>query len=188
MRRILLTALALFVASTLAPAASAGELAGVSMADQVTVGDDTLVLNGMGLRKKFIIKVYVAGLYLPAKTKDAAKVMADDEARRTVMHFLYGVSDDQLCEAWDEGLEANTPGASAEVTKKFADLCGMMESIEKGQQMVLTYVPGTGTRVEVNGKAKGTVEGPAFARALWATWVGPKPGPGEDFKKALLGG
>ena len=40
----------------------------------------------------------------------------------------------------------------------------------------------------LNGKTKGTLPGKAFADAVLATWIGPEPGPGEDFKKAMLGG
>jgi hypothetical protein len=62
-----------------------------------------------------------------------------------------------------------------------------MEPIKKGNELVLTYVPGEGTEVQVNGKVKGTLPGKATADAILATWIGPKPDPGEDFKKALLG-
>lgn len=168
--------------------AAAGTLAGVTLPDKAEAKGQSLVLNGMGLRKKFVVKVYVAGLYLPQKEKNAQKILSADTPHRMVMHFLYGVSKDQMCEAWNEGLEANTPNASAEVKKGFATLCGWMEPIDKGKQIVMTYVPGEGTHVEVNGKMKGTIPGAATADAILATWIGPKPGPGDDFKKAILGG
>lgn len=44
-------ALILLVAVCLALPAAAGKLAGVTLADQVSVGDKTLVLNGLGLRE-----------------------------------------------------------------------------------------------------------------------------------------
>jgi Chalcone isomerase-like len=53
---------------------------------------------------------------------------------------------------------------------------------------VMTYVPGEGTTVEVNGKSKGTLPGKEVADAILATWIGPDPDPGADFKKAVLGG
>jgi hypothetical protein len=143
----------------------------------------------MGLRKRFVIKVYVGGLYLPQKQRSAQQVLAGDTPYRMTMHFLYGVSKDQMCDAWNEGLEANTPNASADVKKAFSALCGMMGPIDDGQELVLTYLPGKGVDVAIGGKPKGTLEGgPAVADALLATWIGPKPGPGEDFKKAVLGG
>jgi hypothetical protein len=171
----------------LALPAGAGTLADVTMPDKAEVKGQSLVLNGMGLRKKFVIKVYVAGLYLPQKEKSAQKILSGDTPHRMVMHFLYGVSKDQMCDAWNEGLEANTPNPSADVKKAFTTLCGWMEPIDKGKQLVMTYVPGEGTQVEVNGKVKGTIPGAAAADAILATWIGPDPAPGADFKKALLG-
>jgi len=167
--------------------ALAATVAGVNMEDTASVAGQTLTLNGAGLRKKFFIKVYVGGLYLPAKQSSAATILATDGPRRQVMHFLYGVSRDQMCEAWEEGLEDNTKNAGADVKAAFKTLCSWMEPIPKGNRLVLTYVPGTGTTVEVNGKAKGTLPGKATADAILATWIGPKPGPGEDFRNAVLG-
>jgi hypothetical protein len=173
----------------LAVPATAGTLSGVTLPDKVDADGHNLVLNGMGLRKKLIIKVYVGGLYLQQKGKVAAtQVLASDRPYRMALHFIYDVSKEQMCEAWQEGLAANTPKASAEVKKNFQTLCGYMDGVGKGQQLTLTYLPGQGTRVEIAGKAKGTLPGKATADAVLATWIGPDPGPGEDFKKAVLGG
>ena len=172
----------------LALPAAAGTLAGVTLPDRAEVKGQNLVLNGMRLRKKLVIKVYVGGLYLTQKEKNAAKVLAADEPRRMVMHFIYDVSKDQMCDAWEEGLEQNTPNASAEIKKAFTTLCGWMDGVGKGQRLVLTYLPGEGTTVEVGGKTKGTLPGKAVADAILATWIGPDPAPGADFKKAVLGG
>ncbi|HKI00583.1 MAG TPA: chalcone isomerase family protein [Thermoanaerobaculia bacterium] len=183
--RILYSAL---LALFLALPAGAGTLAGVTLPDKAEVKGQALVLNGMALRSKFFIKVYVAGLYLQHKEKTPAAILGADAPRQQVMHFLYDVTKEQMCEAWGEGLEENSPNASAEVKKGFTSLCGWMEPIKKGNRIVLTYIPGEGTHVEVNGKTKGTLEGKATADAVLNTWIGPKPGPGADFKKAILGG
>jgi hypothetical protein len=181
-------ATALLATLTLALPANAGTLAGVTLPDKADAGGQTLVLNGLGLRTKFFIKVYVGGLYLPQKEKNAAAILSGDTPRRMVMHFLYSVKKDQMCDAWDEGLKQNTPKAPADVKKEFQTLCSWMEAIPSGNELVLTYVPGTGTTVEVNGKSKGTLPGKATADAIFNTWIGPDPGPGQDFKKAVLGG
>jgi hypothetical protein len=179
---------AALLALLLALPAGAASLAGVNLPDKAEVKGQSLVLNGMGLRSKFFIKVYVGGLYLPQKEKAAAKVLAEDSPRRMVMHFLYSVTKEQMCEAWNEGLAQNTPKAGADVKKAFTTLCGWMEAIPKGSQLVLTYLPGEGTTVEVNGKTKGTLPGKPVSDAILNTWVGPDPGPGKDFRKAVLGG
>lgn len=187
MRRPIVSLLVLALALVTAPPAMAGSLAGVDMPNRVQVGDDTLTLNGMALRKKFFIKVYVAGLYLPEKQSNAARVLSADAPRQVQMEFLYGVSQDQMCEAWDEGLEANTPNASAAVKQGIQRVCGFMEDADEGDTYTFTYVPGEGTTVAFNGRTKGTVPGKAVADALFASWIGPNPGPGEDFREDLMG-
>jgi hypothetical protein len=185
--RLKITPLLLSLMLLVPMVSSAATVAGVNMEDKTTVNGQSLVLNGAGLRKKFFIKVYVGGLYLPAKMSNPASILGADSPRRMVMHFLYSVSKDQMCDAWEEGLEANTPKATAEVKKDFKTLCSWMEPIPKGNRLVLTYVPGTGTIVEVNGKVKGTLPEKATADAIVSTWIGPKPAMGDDFKNAVLG-
>lgn len=167
--------------------ASAATVAGAKIEDSVSVNNQNLVLNGAGLRKKFIVKVYVGALYLPSKQSNAAAILTADTPRRLVMHFLYDVDKEKMAEAWEEGLEANTPNASPEVKTAFKTLSSWMEDVKEGQRIVLTYVPGIGTTVEIAGHNKGTLGGKAVADAILNTWVGPKPGPGDDFKKAILG-
>lgn len=190
MRTLTVLALSLVLALLTLPVApaDAGELKGVTLADTVDVGDQSLQLNGMALRKKFFVSVYVAGLYLPAPQTDAAGVLAADTPRRMVMHWLRGAGQDAICEGWMEGLSANTPDASAQLEQDFETLCEWTGSAEKNDRYVFTYVPGEGTTVEVAGETKGTLEGKEFADALFASWIGPNPGPGEGFKNDLMGG
>lgn len=160
---------------------------GVTLPTTVTAEGHELVLNGLGLRKKVVFKVYVAGLYLPERSSDAEAILAADQPRRIVLQFLRGVSEDQMCDAMYDGLERNTPGHAPELRTKFDEFCAMMEPIEKGEQFVFTYLPGTGTIIEAKGTRKGVIEGKEFADALFASWLGPDPGPGDGTKKDLLG-
>jgi hypothetical protein len=160
---------------------------GVTMEDSIVVDGQNLVLNGMALRKKFVFKVYVAGLYLPQKETSAEKILGADGMRRLVMHWLMGVGTDKINEAWYEGLKANTPNHSPGLKKQFDTLCSYMEELKDGDLIVYTYIPGKGTAVQVKGKEKGLIKGKEFADALFACWIGPKPGPGEGFKEDLLG-
>ena len=63
----------------------------------------------------------------------------------------------------------------------------MMQDIKKDERLTITYLPGTGTTINIAGTDKGTIAGKEFADALLACWIGPKPGPGDGFKKNLLG-
>jgi Chalcone isomerase-like len=189
MRTLPAALLTLLLAVPAAMPAAAGTLEGVTLPDKVEAEGHSLALNGMGLRKKLFIKVYVGGLYLQQKGKaDGKQLLAADRPFRMALHFLYNVSKEQMCDAWSEGLEANTANASAQVKKDFQTLCGWMDGVGKGQKLFMTYTPGLGTQVEVGGKTKGTLPGKATADAILATWVGSEPAPGADFKKAVLGG
>jgi hypothetical protein len=181
-KTIILIAILLMVAPTFA-----GELKGVKMDDSITVAGKKLVLNGMALRKKFIFKVYVMGLYLPAKEKSAEKILKADTERVGVMHWVRSVGTGKINSGWYEGLEDNTPGYSKELKKKFDKLSAYMDPVKDGDRIVFTYIPSKGTEVKVKGKVKGVIEGKDFADALFACWIGKDPGPGKSFKEDLLG-
>ncbi|MBV8201615.1 MAG: chalcone isomerase family protein, partial [Acidobacteria bacterium] len=74
MRKLLLGALLVTSVQLAAgpPPAAAATLADVTLPDKVDAGGQPLVLDGLGLRKKFFIKVYVGGLYLPARESSPA--------------------------------------------------------------------------------------------------------------------
>jgi hypothetical protein len=160
---------------------------GVNLPLTIDVGGRALHLNGAALRKKAIFKVYVAALYVATKSNSADAILADDAPRRMEMHFLRNVDKKKICDAWDDGLKDNTPDASAEVKAQFTELCTMMDDIKDDQAFVFTYVPGEGTTVSVAGVEKGKIGDKGFSDAMLRTWIGPKPGPGNGFKKNLLG-
>lgn len=164
----------------------AASLAGVTLPDTAQIGSTTLVLNGLGLRTKFMVKVYVAGLYLPQKSSDATVIVNADAPKRIVMYFLHGASKKQMSDAFDESFSDNTPDARKTMQADIDRLFGALEPVKEGDQMVFTYVPGTGTTLAINGNDKMTIAGPAFGRILFSVWLGPKP-PNAGLKKGILG-
>jgi hypothetical protein len=163
---------------------AAATLADVTLPDTVTVGSQTLVLNGLGLRTKLFVKVYVAGLYLDKKSSDAGAILQSDSAKRIVMQFIYGeVSREKLLDAFGDGFKDNAPGASKAQVDQFL---GAVETMKKGEQLVVTYVPGTGTTLTIKGKDKLTIPGFPFAQAVFSVWLGPKPAT-ADLKNGMLG-
>jgi len=164
----------------------AASLAGVTLPDTAQVAGTTLVLNGLGLRKKFVVKVYVAGLYLEQKSSDAGAIIKADAPKRIVMQFVRSVSKNQMADAFEESFNNNTPDATKTMKADIDRLLGALEPLKEGDQMVFTYVPGTGTTLAINGKEKLTIAAPAFGPVLFSVWLGPKP-PTADLKKGMLG-
>jgi hypothetical protein len=183
---LILLAAAALAAAVPSPPAFARELAGVNMPETFSVGDKTLKLNGLGLRKKAIFKVYVGGLYLEAPSKDAAAILASDQARAVRMSFLRDVSKAQLKDAFAEGFEANAKEKAAAQKAAIDKLYTLIPDMKETQILSFAYVPGKGTIVSQNEKELGVIEGKEFAEALFALWLGPKP-PSEDLKKGMLG-
>ncbi|HEY3125016.1 MAG TPA: chalcone isomerase family protein [Thermoanaerobaculia bacterium] len=180
-------ALLMFFCTAIAFAGPAGEVAGVKMPDTITIEGKTLKLNGMGLRKKMLFKVYVAGLYVESPSKDAAKVISSDEVKSITLNILRSLSGTQIGEAISDGFWHNSKAQMGTLTDRLQKLTGMFPAVVEGDQIVLTYVPGKGTSVSAKGQAKGVIEGKDFADALFSVWLGGNPVQ-EDLKKALLGG
>ena len=179
--------LAAAAALVLSSPALARELAGVTMPDTAAVGDKTLKLNGMGLRKKAIFKVYVGGLYVETPTKDAAAIVAADAPRLISMKYLRDVEKVKITEAFQEGFQNNAKELAAKQKANIDKMIAAVPDLKDGETMSFEYLPGKGTTLSHNGKELLTVEGKEFADAVFLLWLGPKP-PSDDLKKGLLGG
>lgn len=184
MRRVVVMFL---VTLLVVPFCLAGELVGVKMPDEVTVSGKTVKLNGMGVRKKLWVKVYVGGLYLETKSSNAAAIVDSDQAKRVVMHFLTDrATKEKMDDAWKEGFEANSPKQYGALKKRVETFIGFFGDMKDGDRIEINMVPGEPTVVLLNGKEKGTIEGDDFAKGLLRVWLGDSP-PTEDLKEGMLG-
>jgi hypothetical protein len=170
--------------------AGAMEVSGVRLADSIHVGSRDLVLNGAGLRTRFFFKVYVAALYLGAKTHDAQAALNQPGEKRIELHILRELSDEKMLHAFDEAMEANhTPAemqALAPQIQQLASIFHAIGEVRDGDVVALDYVPGQGTQFIVNGALRGDIPGEAFNRALLKIWLGDKPAQ-TDLKQKMLG-
>ena len=164
----------------------AGTLAGVTLPDTLQAGSTSLQLNGMGLRTKFMVKVYVAGLYLPHKSSDPNAILKSDTPKQIVMRFVRDVSKNQLTEGFAESFHNNTPGAEKALKSDIDRLFAALEPVKEGEELTFTYLPDKGTSVAEAGAEKLTIPDAAFAEMLFSVWLGPKP-PNAALKKGLLG-
>jgi Chalcone isomerase-like len=171
--------------SVLGTAVLAAQLEGVTLADTLKAGEKTLKMNGLGLRKKAMFKVYVAGLYLESPSKDAAAILASDQAKAIRLHFLRDLTKGQLVEAFQEGFEANVKDRAPQKAA-FDRMLALVPDAKEGSTLTFAYLPGKGTTLSAGSKELAVFEGKGFADAVFAIWLGPKP-PSEDLKKGLLG-
>ena len=174
-----------------AHAQQAVEMEGQKFEPTVVVGGQTLTLNGVGLRKRAVFKVYVAGLYAGQKSTSPAAIVNDKGARRVSLRMLRDVEAQSFIDSFNEGLKNNTPEAQLNAMKPQVDaLLATLKSIgeaKKGDVINFDYTPDGGTRITLNGQPKGNaIPGADFFAAVLRIWLGEKPAD-EALKKGMLG-
>lgn len=166
-------------------------LAGVDMPDRASVGANNLLLNGAGIRTRFMFKVYVGALYLGEKRATDEAVLADEKPKRLALHILRHLEAGELMEALRKGLLANlTADEFAPLAARFVQFTKVFRDVgqvNNGDVITIDYLPGVGTVVGVNGKERWRMQGEDFYRGMLKIWLGNKPVQ-EDLKKELLGG
>ncbi len=177
--------------------APAAEFEGVKVPDSARISDSgaELLLNGTGLRSRFMFRVYVGALYLEKslakKSAAASTIINDAGAKRIALHMLRELPADQFTDALEDGLKNNN--AAEELPKleaRVKQLRAVFEAVKiakVGDVIVIDFVPGVGARIAINGDVKTTIAGDDFSRALLRIWLGDKPADG-NLKKGLLGG
>jgi hypothetical protein len=171
--------------------AAAAEVSGVKFEDTAKVAGKDLKLNGAGVRTKFVIKVYAAGLYLPEKKNSVPDVLKVEGPRRMTLVMMRDISSDDFGQAFMSGLNNNIDKSekSKFVTQisKFGEMFGTIESLKKGDVLHIDWIPGSGTQCELNGKKIGEmVPDLNYYNAVLRIWLGEKP-VDSALKPMLLG-
>jgi len=181
-------ALLLMLASTQALAAT---VSGVKLEDQVTVNGSSLVLNGAGLRTKYLLaNVYVAALYLPQKSGDADGIIGAAELRRISLTMKRDVGTATMTKAFHEGVSNNLSAAELTALKPKLDQLDQsfhkVTALKSGDVIALDFGADGSTRVSYNGQLQDSIAGADLSAALLKIWLGSKPVQ-DDLKRALLG-
>jgi long-chain acyl-CoA synthetase len=187
--RIGLVALLAALACASATAAST-RVVGIEVADHISLGGQTLLRNGAGVRRLFGFRVYVATLYLPAPMSEPARILARDTPKRLEITLLRDTSTEQNLDALKYGLrDNNRPEELATIQEQidhFFALIRQVSEIPTGAVIQLDYLPNTGTRVRIAGRDLGSVPGNRFNRAILKIWLGDDPIQ-TSLKQSLLG-
>jgi Chalcone isomerase-like len=178
-----------------APAIAAGttETSGVKFDNEmVTSRGSKLLLNGAGTRYKFVVKVYAAGLYLPARVNTVDGVLDLKTPRVFKVVMLRDIDANELGRLFTDGMQKNASreefGRAIPGTIRLGELFAEKKKLEKGESFLIEWVPGTGTFITINGKlAVEPIKEPEFFSALMKIWFGKSPAD-ANLKEALLGG
>lgn len=163
----------------------AANFEGIEFPDTIQTANETLVLNGLGPRFATMakIRVYVAGLYVPAKTGDADQLIKSKGTRQMVMEFQRDVSANQSRDAWETGFKKISKEFPA-IADRIPQLMAAMSDMKKGEKMIYSFTDGQ-VEIIVRGESKAIIKGQDFTEALFTVWL--KNPPNKEFSKGLLG-
>jgi len=162
---------------------------GMSVQENIKVGDTELVLNGAGLRKRLFLKLYVGALYLPQSSNDAAGIIAADSPMAIRIHVRSDlVTRKKLLAALKEGLVKATKGNTAHIKNEIDALIGYFKGqVKAGDYYTLAYEPGVGIHIMKAEEKLGVVEGLPFKQALFSVWLSDNSIQ-KSLRDAMLGG
>lgn len=157
----------------------------VTMPRTANLSGEDLTLNGAGMREKMWFDLYVGGLYLKAKTKNADEIINADEPMAIKLHIVSKlVSQEKMVGAVNDGFESPSHGKVTAAEQAQFTAC-FKDEIKSGNIFDIVYANGKVT-VYKDGNEKGSVPGLEFKKALFAIWLGKKPAD-KDLKSGMLG-
>jgi hypothetical protein len=170
----------LFLAVFAGQVSAAIDVSGVRYDDSMSVGGKELVLNGAGVRNKFTVKVYAAGLYLQDAKNSVDGVMKAEGPRRVRLVMLRDISSDDLGSAFMIALASNVTAEDkqkiASQISKYGEMFGLVDTLKKGDTIDTDWIPGVGNQCYLNGKKIGPViPDILFYNSLLRIWIGDKP-------------
>jgi hypothetical protein len=137
------------------------------------------------LRYLGLFKVYAGAFYLEkgAPINDALS----DRAKRIEVEYLRTFKGEDFGPATVEMMKKNVDKATVDKLRRQIDYHNSLyEDVGPGDRYALTYIPGRGTELALNGEPKGVIEGADFATALFSIWIGQEP-IDESFKRQIMG-
>ncbi|MBP1728717.1 MAG: hypothetical protein H6Q56_1090 [Deltaproteobacteria bacterium] len=159
----------------------------IPFADSTTIGSKPVPLrNAALLRYLKLIKAYVATLYLPeaVKTED----VLSDVPKRLEISYLVSIKGSDFDKGAAPVLKRNqSPAELAKLQGRIDRINAAYKDVKSGDRYSLTYLPGRGTELALNGTSLIVIEGADFAASYLGIWLGREP-IYEKLKRDLLKG
>ncbi len=176
----------------MAPAQGQMVVEGARYDGSILLGGQPLVLNGVGVRKRFLFDIYVGGLYVEKKATRTEELVSQPGPKRVALRFLRDVEGELFVNSLHAGLKANhTEAELAKWQKQVDTLTTTIKTIalaRRGDTVYFDFTPQDGTRVSVNGVTRGPlIPGGDFYAAVLRVWLGETPAD-AGLKKGMLGG
>jgi len=188
MKHNLVTIFALSLALLVAPV-HAAKIEGVEIPETFSVDSNELMLNGVGVRSKFFIDLYVGSLYLKTKSENGNQIVDADEPMSIRLHIISSmITSDKMVAATKEGFENATGNNTQPIQSQIDSFIEIFkEQINENDIFDISYQPGKGIIISKNGELKDSIDGGMeFKKAVFGIWLSDSPAQ-ESLKKEMLG-
>lgn len=127
-------------------------------------------LAGTGLFRYWGFKVYAMALY--ADPEDALKAtILNPVPKRLVIHYFRDFEARDFRESQKISLENPFKMDIEELKSKLLEMGDLYRPVKKGDEYSITFIPGVGTQLELDGEILGTIEGDDFQKAYFGIWL-----------------
>ena len=163
----------------------AAEVEGIYYSDSYLVEKKKLSLTGVGLLRYWGFKAYTGAFYLEEGVP--IKEALTDVAKRIELEYYRPIKGEDFGPATNKSIAKNVDSDTFDRLLPRIDYHNSLyEDVQPGDRYSLTYIPGKGTELALNGEFKGLIEGSDFAAAVFSIWLGPKS-ISDSFKQQILG-
>ncbi|NTW98659.1 MAG: hypothetical protein HGB35_01720 [Geobacteraceae bacterium] len=187
-RHLVIICLLLLAGHFILPAPShALTVENIHFADNTTIGGTPVPLrNAALLRYLRFIKAYVAALYLPEEVTSEA--VLSDVPKRLEISYLVSIKGPDFGKGAEPTLKLNqTPAELTRLRSRIDRINAIYRDVKPGDRYSLTYQPGRGTELALNGTPLAVIEGADFAAAYFGIWLG-RDSIDDRLKRDLLKG
>lgn len=180
MKKFILFLVALLLSTNL----YALNVSGVNLEETVTVNNNTLRLNGYGIRKKWFVKVYIASLYTAKRVSSYSEILQDGD-KMIRLNFLHKVDRQKIVDSINEAFQTITPDLpGSDAGKKF--FAQFNTDFNVGDVLDLVMLADGTVITKHNNRVLGVIKSNRLAYGLLSIYLGDKP-VDMELKKGMLG-
>ena len=168
-----------------------GEVDGITIPRTIKFSDREILLNGVGVRAKFIFDIYTQALYLTNLSSNPKEIM---DSNTTMGMIFYMTSPLVTSKKFSRNLDAGIrKTVGDEKWTSFKSELALMEQFVNSDEIVKNDVfniiyndVDSSLWIIKNGVVKGKIPGFEFKKAFFGIWLSDKPVK-ESLKNELLG-
>ena len=124
---------------------------------------------------RVFFKLYDAALYA-APEVEIEKILAAETSFRLQFRYLREIEKSIILESSAKMLEKNlSPDELAQIADRVDRINQAYKTVRDGDRSSLTFIPGRGTSLRINGKSVTMIEGEDFAKLYFKIWLGEQP-------------